>query len=248
MLVDALWERWSAQQDPPALAVFRYQVRPEDQPLLHQLLLPDEQQRAARFRQEADRHRFVAGRGWLRWLLGQFTQKPPSAVQLTTGPFGKPDLLNSTDTGRNWHVNVSHSGEWVVLAVGPVPVGVDVEWVNPGWPYQDLVAASFNADEQAQLIASTNPRELFYTFWTRKESLLKATGQGLTNDLSAISVSKGVHHSINGSQTEAGSFFLVSFTVTDTYVGSLAWKRLPESVRFFTLEATSVNFVTPTSW
>lgn len=201
MLVHAPWEQWSDQLGPPSLAVFRYQIAPTDQSLLHELLLPDEQQRATRFRQLADSHRFVAGRGWLRWLMGHFTHTPPGEIRLVTGPFGKPDLLNTTGSGRNWHINVSHAGEWILLAVGNVPVGVDVEWIDPNWPYQDLVASSLNADEQAQLVASPTPRDLFYTFWTRKESLLKATGQGLTDDLPAISVSKGVHQITNGSLT-----------------------------------------------
>ncbi|WP_375443412.1 4'-phosphopantetheinyl transferase family protein [uncultured Fibrella sp.] len=247
MLVHASWERWSTGLEPPSLAVFRYRICPADQPWLYDLLLPDEQQRAARFRREADRHRFVAGRGWLRWLIGQFTHQSPTAIQLTTGPFGKPELLTTTTSGSNWHVNVSHAGEWVLLAVGPVPVGVDVEWINPDWPYQDLIASSFSAVDQAQLAASSTPRALFYTFWTRKESLLKATGQGLTNDLLAFSVSKEGDQCIHGLQTEASSWMIVSFTVTDGYVGSLACQKLPESSRFFTLAATSVSIDPPTT-
>lgn len=241
LLVDTLssmlWEQWPTSLVPPDVAVFRYKLHDTDQAWLHDLLQPKEQARAARFKQVADRQRFIAGRGWLRYLAGQLLGQSAKQIELTTGPAGKPELVQSTGLQFSWHINVSHSGEWVLLAFGYVPVGVDVEWVKPDWPFEDLIASSFNADDQAQLAASTNPQELFFTLWTRKESLFKATGQGLTNDFMSISASKGVHQVITGLPEGSGTWSILSFAVTDSYVGAVACQESPMPVRFFTLES-----------
>lgn len=235
------WERWSVPLRPPDLAVFRYQIYADDQHWLYQLMLPDEQERAKRFRQLADKQRFIGGRGWLRWLAGQLLDRSPQQIQLAIGSSGKPELVHANRQGVGWHINVSHSGDWVLLAVGDVPVGVDVEWLRPDWPYQNLIAASFTPDDQAHIRAAADPQAMFYTFWTRKESLFKATGQGLTNDFMAISVSKGVHRASAGLPEEPGTWSIRSFPVADGYVGAIACQGSPRPSRFFTLDAATAG-------
>ena len=230
------WERWPTKLETSSLAVFRYVICPADQPFLSALLLPHEQQRADRFMQLADRDRFVAGRGLLRWLAGQLTGTLPLKIQLETGPYGKPELKNTEGSPVNWHVNVSHAGEWVLLAFGNVPVGIDVEWINPNWPYEDLIPTTFNPEDQASLVASADPRTLFYRFWTRKESLLKATGQGLTNDFTAVSSSKGVYKLANKPLGEMGNWRATSFLVAPDYIGAVACQEPLPELRFFTVE------------
>ncbi|MBO0950261.1 4'-phosphopantetheinyl transferase family protein [Fibrella forsythiae] len=245
LLIDTLpvvsWYQWPASLTPPDVAVFRYRLCAADQPWLYGLLHPDERERAERFRQLDDKQRFVAGRGWFRYVAGQLLGQSPQQVLLTTGPSGKPELIRTTGSQPGWHINVSHSGEWVLLAAGYVPVGVDVEWIKPGWPFQDLIESSFNADDQVQLAASQHPRELFYTLWTRKESLFKATGQGLTNDFMRISASKGVHQVKYGLPAGSGTWSILSFAVTDSYIGAVACQESPMPVRFFTLETASLG-------
>ncbi|RYF59871.1 MAG: hypothetical protein EOO39_32805 [Cytophagaceae bacterium] len=176
LLIDTLpvvrWNQWPALLIPPDIAVFRYRLCGADQPWLHSLLQPSEQKRATRFRQLADKQRFVAGRGWLRFLVGQLTGQPATHIQLTAGSSGKPELVHATSSQGSWHINVSHSGDWVLLAVGYVPVGVDVEWIKPDWPFEDMIESSFNADDRAQLVASQNPRELFTPLWNKSDMLV----------------------------------------------------------------------------
>ncbi|MEZ0540708.1 4'-phosphopantetheinyl transferase family protein [Fibrella arboris] len=245
LLVDTLsavqWEPWPAPLVPPGIAVFRYLIRADDQPWLYELLQTEEIDRAARFRQVADRQRFIAGRGWLRMLAGQLSRQSPQQVRFSVGPSGKPSLVLADGSVHHWHINVSHSGDWVLLAVGSVPVGVDVEWIRPNWPFQDLVETSFNAHDQAQLAASPTPRDLFYTLWTRKESLFKATGKGLTNDFMSISASKGVHQVVTGLPEGSGTWSIRSFTVAHAYVGAVACHCPVVSARFFTLDKPALG-------
>ncbi|MEZ0487035.1 4'-phosphopantetheinyl transferase family protein [Fibrella aquatica] len=245
LLADVCWKPWTGALEPNSMAVFRYHIQSTDQLWLHNLLVPDEQQRATRFRQLADKERFVSGRGWLRWLIGQLTATTPQHVGLAIGPFGKPELLAFVNEPVHWHVNVSHAGQWVLLAVGNVPVGIDVEWINPDWGYQALISSSFNAEDQGYLSISADPRTLFYTFWTRKESLIKATGQGLTNDFMDISASKGVYRAVDDRSEMALTWQTTSFSVSAGYVGAVAYQLSEIPVRFFTLETAKSGLSAP---
>src|SRR3984893_1512065 len=66
----------------------------------------DEVSRAERFVFPRDRDHFIAARGRLRELLGKYLNRPPSAVQFKTGPYGKLSLLDDRDPLR---FNLSHS-------------------------------------------------------------------------------------------------------------------------------------------
>ena len=59
------------------------------------LLSADERVRAARFRFERDRNRFVAGRAFLRTLLGNYLGATPGELVFTTNEFGKPSIAGA---------------------------------------------------------------------------------------------------------------------------------------------------------
>src|SRR3546814_4095124 len=56
------------------------------------LLSADEAARAARFRRELDRRRFIAGRAGLRRILAAYGQADPAGLAFSYGPSGKPEL------------------------------------------------------------------------------------------------------------------------------------------------------------
>lgn len=84
-----------------------------------------------------------------------------------------------------FYYNLSHSKEYVALAVDICDIGIDVEGVRTG--YQKLVTRFFSAKEVAYLLTNWSD-ELFTKFWTRKESYLKVTGFGMRMPLDAFSV------------------------------------------------------------
>lgn len=69
--------------------------------------------------------------------------------------------------------SIAHSGEWIVCALSQnVEVGIDLEQRtnrNPLTLSRFLTPAEWDAVENA-----TNPTDLFYAFWTRKEAIIKA--------------------------------------------------------------------------
>ena len=90
---------------------------------------------------------------------------------------GKPYYYN-----RNFEFNISHSGNYVVVAFSNQKIGVDIEKIAEF----DIasVTDNFHPDEIEYINSSANTFESFFKIWTRKEAYLKATGKGIIDGLS----------------------------------------------------------------
>jgi 4'-phosphopantetheinyl transferase len=74
-----------------------------------------------------------------------------------------------------------------------VQVGIDIEPLNKGLAWRQLVPIAFSAREQAELaeIPEDEKAEVFLRGWTRKEAFVKGCGAGLSLDLNAFDVPLG---------------------------------------------------------
>lgn len=76
--------------------------------------------------------------------------------------------------------NVSHSGEYVIMALSDSPVGCDIERIRQG---RDSVAKRFFSPSELEWMqASEDPVLLFFRIWTARESYAKFTGEGICLD------------------------------------------------------------------
>jgi 4'-phosphopantetheinyl transferase len=97
----------------------------------HRTLSSDEQSRAERFVFQKDQKRFVAARGILRHILGQYLHVPPSQLSFFFGANGKP-ALSGVPGFDQFHFNLSHSDGLALYAVAfNAEVGIDVERIDP---------------------------------------------------------------------------------------------------------------------
>ena len=87
--------------------------------------------------------------------------------------YGKPYLK-----GENIHFNLSHSGDYVLLAIDEFEVGVDIEKIST---IKQKVADKYFTLQENSWLKDNNENENFYYLWTGKESVIKAKGQGLKN-------------------------------------------------------------------
>lgn len=124
------------------------------------------------------------------------------------GKYGKPFAA-----GKNF--NVSHSGNFVVLAESENSVGIDIEEVKEIEP--ELIEASLT--NQEKLWAGKSPLR-FFILWTRKESLLKCIGTGFNVEPNQIDVlpKKDFMESVN----YRGKFYFVRSLLFANYVISVA--------------------------
>lgn len=93
---------------------------------------------------------------------------------------GKPFIASRPDI----HFNFSHSGTVALCAISDQPVGADVETNRK--ISSSLINYTMNESEQEQINASPDPTMRFLYFWTRKEALLKLTGEGIRNNVKNV--------------------------------------------------------------
>lgn len=150
------------------------------------LLSAPERARADRFAHPQDRDRFVLGASLLRLVVATTTGIRPEEVQIDRScagcgrPHGRPRLGVA-----GLHASISHSGHLVAVASTDAgPVGVDIERLS-FTEYGSLVQYVCTASERTAVREAAD----FFRYWTRKESVLKATGYGLKHPMTALSVS-----------------------------------------------------------
>ncbi len=102
--------------------------------------------------------------------------------QEVCSPAGKPAIPQFPD----FHYNLSHSGDWVVIAWGNSPVGIDVQQ-SANRKLDDLARRYFAPEEQQYLFSKESEAErieAFFQIFTAKESYVKYLGTGITKDFS----------------------------------------------------------------
>gem|GEM_PF-1784214 len=136
---------------------------------------PHEHERAACFVRPEDRARSLTAAGLLRLAAAEVLATEPAGVEVRRDcrcgrPHGRPTL-----PGTGWHASVSHAGDLVVVALtDAAEVGVDVEQLR------DVDVGAMGRHVLAPGETVPADRAAFFTLWTRKEAVVKATGDGIT--------------------------------------------------------------------
>ena len=188
---------------------------------LERSLSTEEVARADRFYTTLLRDRFIAGRGWLRRLLGVRLGVAPESVAIEYGAHGKPHLA---DRHPRVEFSVSHCGPTAVIALSTVALGVDVERVRTVARVHAVAAHVFSADELRALAEATDKSVAFLKGWTRKEAVLKARGTGFSTDARAITVSldEPVTLRIGSGAADAGAAWTILDISRRDHVAALA--------------------------
>ena len=227
------WLDWRSCLYTDDIAVFRfYCADTAPQQNWPALLHTDEIERGWRYHRRDDRLRSLYTRSLLRILAGRYTNQNPLAICLTTGLRNKPELSDNL----GWQINATHSGNWILLAVGKHRVGIDVEEVKPDFTFTDVIPLSFSTREQQYIGTDENVIARFYELWTRKEAFVKAVGSGIDENFSQIPALPGVHNWETTEFTAAGAWTVDSFYVTKLYPAAIAYDVSPGHLKFYTLD------------
>jgi 4'-phosphopantetheinyl transferase len=165
---------------------------PNEQPYLG-LLDRLELGRHAAYRQEIDQRRFLTGRVLAKTVAAEYLGRDPGSIEFdaTCEDCGKPHGIPRVP-GATPALSISHSGDMVGVALtAGTPVGLDVETATRR-ANDSLIEYALNPAELAGLagLAPDARAKAFFTYWTRKEALMKATGRGLKIPLHSITLSR----------------------------------------------------------
>ena len=194
---------------------------PTSSPIPPDWLDDTERQRAARFRFERDRQRFVERRAFLRLVLGGYLGLEPAAIRYGRGVGGRPEL----EPSRGVSFTTSHADGLAVVAVSlDRIVGVDIEHVRTIPGASDIARSMFTRREQEYLdvVGEDQQSTAFLHLWTRKEAYAKAVGAGLALPLDSFDVLDDAVTEPVGGPADGARFSIVTLDLSPGYVGSIA--------------------------
>lgn len=140
-------------------------------------------QEAMRFKYENGKRECTMSYLLLCDMLNEYfgiSEQPRFAI----GEHGKPTLV-FCDKMQNIHFNLSHCKNAIACAISDDgEVGIDVECL--GRYKLSLAEYCMSADEVQSICNAADPDLEFTRLWTRKEALLKYTGEGIMDDMKDI--------------------------------------------------------------
>jgi 4'-phosphopantetheinyl transferase len=139
-------------------------------------------QAASRFVRWQDTVRRVVGRALVHLVFSRILGVRPPDVPVVRGRNGKPIIPGELD------FSISHSGEWVLIAIDRRQVGVDIEQRKRR---SEAFAKAFLCRQERRCFlnaAQSDHASMVTRLWTIKESYLKAEGVGLLGGIRDVMV------------------------------------------------------------
>ncbi|BAP58038.1 4'-phosphopantetheinyl transferase [Thioploca ingrica] len=162
------------------------------------------QQKMNRFRRWQDQQAFLFGKLLLQQALYFMGYPADSLYQLQYNEYNRPFLEQPVD------FNISHAGDYVICAITTRGrVGIDIELIKP-INLEDFQHYLTPQEWQA-IISSPVSYEVFYNYWTIKESVIKADGRGLSIPL------RDIHFEAGMVRLDKHNWFIHPITVDPRY-------------------------------
>jgi 4'-phosphopantetheinyl transferase len=185
----------------------------------------EERRRMARLVRESDRRRFMVAHALTRLVLGRCLQVSPASLRFDIGPHGKPRLSGAR---LDLRFNLSHAGERALLGIAMGrELGVDIE-KERRVDVLGIARRYFSPSEYLALASMPEEHRVgaFCRCWTRKESFLKARGEGLALALNGFEVSLAetaprLLVACASAPTELDRWTMVSVPVEAGYAGAI---------------------------
>lgn len=167
-------------------SIFYSRLSEANHTLLLQTRLPNYstefQRKVLSFRRWQDAQLSLLGRDLLFKGIKELSGAEAEEAWIKYTPFSKPYFEEGPV-----RFNISHSGEIVVCAINmQEDIGVDIEEIK------DIDIHDFKSqmtdNEWKEIIHACDQKEAFFNYWTRKESVIKAHGEGLSIPLHSFEI------------------------------------------------------------
>jgi 4'-phosphopantetheinyl transferase len=204
------------------------------------ILSHDERIKAASFRFERDRWRFIIGRGILRKILASYIGTNPDQIEFYYGAYGKPFLkgFGSEDI----HFNLTHSHYLILYAFARHRmVGIDVEHCRSVPEFEQMAHRILSVTEKLRfkLLRNEQRTRVFLERWTLQEAKVKAMGIGLNEPNRHDCISNHIDELCPSEvNLDRRSWSIVPLAPAPCYTGSLAVEGHGWRLRFFHFKAS----------
>lgn len=226
--------------EPGTLHLWYVDVGNELNENYYNLLNRDERIKSEKYRFSQDQNMFITARAVLRILSGHYLKKDPIDIVFNYGPYGKPYFQDE----NSLMFNISHSGSKAILGFGKVAaIGVDIENIKDNFDVLDI-AGKFFSQSEIKSLAETSQEEqnrAFFRCWTRKESFIKAKGDGLSLPLDSFSVTldddiKARLIETKWNPSEKESWKILSFVPDNNYIGAVSVRGKVQKIKYWNWE------------
>lgn len=164
-----------------------------------------------KYRRWDDRYNCLFGKLMVYMGSHLFGYKTFKFEKILKDTYGKPYMVDS-----DFNFNISHSGNTVVCVFSKQEIGVDIEEIND--IEFDLFEDVFTAQELSDI--RSQGLDKFYEYWTKKESVIKAIGKGMSIPLTEIEINK------ESTTYENDIWYTKSFKVANKYCSITSKNKL----------------------
>ncbi|AFH50190.1 Phosphopantetheinyl transferase [Ignavibacterium album JCM 16511] len=205
---------------------------------LKEVFSQDEKERVSDYKFIKDRERAIVTFYFRRRILSEYTGKRPEELSFKKNNSGKP--LIDIPEYDHLKFNYSHSGEMIIYAISKdSEIGVDIELVKE-IPDMNALVENYFSKEEIQVFKNMDNRNdqtnLFYKIWTRKEALVKASGKGISDDLSQINIITDKPDFNNPQKFfyREKHWILSGLSVPENYIATVAYESAkPKEIIYF---------------
>ncbi|MCX8106365.1 MAG: 4'-phosphopantetheinyl transferase superfamily protein [Ignavibacterium album] len=196
--------------------------------IFSEIISSDEKERLHKFKFEGDRGKALLTYFIRRKIISDYIDIPPEKLEFNYTSYGKPFL--NPDKFSDIKFNYSHSGNYLLFAINKnSDIGVDIELIKRTLDLNRLAENHFSDLEYNYFNSIKNDIDrqvFFYKIWTRKESLLKALGTGINDDLKNLNVfwGKEEKNSTNFLNYKGKNWIISDVHVPMNYFASLAYQ------------------------
>lgn len=182
-----------------------------------------------------------ARRFYLRLLLGAYLDLPGKSVKINRSDRGKP-VLDATMHPQEFHFSMAKSdGRLLVGFSCDHHVGVDLEPAARRAKNALALAGRYFSKAEAEALAAMEPNEIdsaFLRTWACKEAVVKASGEGIANQLCRFTVETNPIRPasiLDFEDDDAAAWSLALLQPEKGFVGAVAVRDKSADVRAFRL-------------
>lgn len=182
---------------------------------LKKFLKEEELEKLDAYKSEVAKINFAVSRSLLNKAFEMILDIPIKNVVVLRDKYNKPYIKNKSGV----KFNISHTDGFVVIGFSKKELGIDIEKVNDGFAFEDILENCFTSREIKNIGSNTS---MFYRYWTAKEAYLKYEGHGLMRNPKEIEVIYMDDRIIKiEDKVKSSNKVLAAFRISSKYFGAI---------------------------